>query len=362
VHNSTADRLEGKLIVGLDVGDRYTQVCVLDEDGEIVEEARVTTTPKALTRRFAGMSPSRLVLEVGTHSHWVSRLLDELGHEVIIANPRMLRFIYGNDSKSDRADAAYLARVGRLDPSLLSPVVHRSETRQADLALLRSRDALVRTRANLVNHARGMVKVFGSRLPMCSTDAFAKKAEEHLPEALRAALGPVVEIISALTVQIKGLERKIEALAREIYPETALLAQVPGVGTLTSLAFVLTVEDPGRFSKCRSVGSYLGLRPRQQDSGASQPQLRITKAGDEMLRGLLVECAHHILGHLGPDTDLKRWGLKLAERGGKAAKKRAVVAMARKLSVLLLRLWTTGEVYEPLRNAKRRGEVLPTPA
>lgn len=169
-----------------------------------------------------------------------------------------------------------------------------------------------------------MVKVFGSRLPMCSTDAFAKKAQEHLPETLRAALGPVVEIISALTVQIKGLERKIEALAREVYPETALLAQVSGVGTLTSLAFVLTVEDPRRFPKCRSVGSYLGLRPRQADSGALKPQLRITKAGDEMLRGLLVECAHHILGRLGPDTDLKRWGLKLAERGGKAAKKRAV--------------------------------------
>lgn len=300
------------------------------------EEARVTTTPKALTRRFAGMSPARLVLEVGTHSHWMSRLLDDCGHEVIIANPRMLRFIYRNDSKSDRADATYLARVGRLDPSLLSPVVHRSETRQADLALLRSREALVRTRANLVNHVRGMVKVFGTRLPLCSTDAFAKKVQDKLPEALRAALGPVVEIISAPTAQIQGLERKIETLARESYPETALLAQVPGVGTLTSLAFVLTVEDPGRFPKCRSVGSYLGLRPRQADSGALKPQLRITKAGDEMLRGPA--------GRVRPPYP------------------GAVVAMARKLSVLLLRPWTTGEIYEPLRNAKKRGEPLLTPA
>ena len=238
MHNSTADRLEEKLIVGLDLGDRYTQVCVLDEDGEIIKEARVTTTLKALTRRFAGMSPARLVLEVGTHWHSC-----------------MLRFIYGSDSKSDRADAVYLARVGRLDPGLLSPVVHRSETSQADLALLRSREALVRTRANLINHARGTVKVFGARLPMCSADVFAKKAQEHVPEALRAALGPVVEIISALTAQIQGLERRIETLSRESYPETALLAQVPGVGTLTSLALVLTVEDPARFARARAVGS-----------------------------------------------------------------------------------------------------------
>lgn len=359
---STADKFEGKMVVGLDLGDRYTQVCVLDESGEVIEEARVTTTPQALARHSQGTPPARLVLEVGTHSHWVSRLLADLGHEVIVANPRMLRFIFGNISKSDRADAAYLARVGRLDPGLLSPVVHRSEANQADLALVRSRDALVRTRANLVNHARGMVKVFGARLPMCSTTAFAKKAEEHLPASLRAALGPVVEVISVLTAQIQGLERKIEVLARESYPETALLAQVPGVGTLTALTYVLTVEDPARFARARSVGSYLGLRPRQADSGALQPQLRITKAGDEMLRGLLVECAHHILGRLGPDTDLKRWGLKLAERGGKAAKKRAVVAVARKLSVLLLRLWATGEIYEPLRSAMLRGELLPTPA
>ena len=175
---STADKLEGRMVVGLDLGDRYTQICVLDEAGEVIEEARVTTTPKALARHFQGTSPARLVLEVGTHSHWVSRLLADLGHEVIVANPRMLRFIFGNISKSDRADAAYLARVGRLDPGLLSPVVHRSEANQADLALVRSRDALVRSRANLVNHARGMVKVFGARLPMCSTTAFAKKAEE----------------------------------------------------------------------------------------------------------------------------------------------------------------------------------------
>ena len=303
-----------------------------------------------------------MILEAGAHSHWSSHLLTELGHEVVVANPRMLRFIYGNDSKNDKADAAYLARVGKLDPALLKPVVHRSETTQADRALIRSREALVRSRAHLVSHARGMVKVFGARLPRCSTDAFATKADGYVPEVLRPALVPVLETIATLSAKIRELDRKIDALARDVYPDTSLLTQVSGVGNLTALAYVLTVEDPSRFPKPRSVGSYLGLRPRQKDSGDKQPQLRITKAGDVMLRGLLVECAHHTIGSLGADSDLRRWGLKLAERGGKNAKKRAAVAVARKLSVLLLHLWVTGEVYEPLRNAEPSREPFPTPS
>ena len=345
--------------MGLDVGDRFTQVCVLDEDGEIVEEARVTTSPRAFQQRFAAMPPARLVLEAGTHSLWASRLLEEIGHEVIVANPRMLRFIYGNNSKNDRADADYLARVGRLDPGLLHPIVHRREESQAHRALLRSREVLVCSRARLVTHARGLVKPFGSKLPHCSTTAFVRKAQEHIPDILAEALGPVFGIISALNDQIRELDAKIEALARETYRETALLRQVPGVGTLTSLAYVLTIEDPSRFSRSRAVGSYLGLRPRQDESGTLKPQLHITKAGDKFLRHLLVECAQYMLSSRGEDTDLKRWGLALAERGGKAAKKRAVIAVARKLSVLLLRLWVTGEIYEPLRNAKKRGDPAP---
>src|ERR1035437_9476712 len=140
------------------------------------------------------------------------------------------------------------------------------------------------------------------------------------------------------------------AKAQTRYPQTALLTQVSGVWTLTAMAFVLTIEDPQRFARSRDVGCYLGLRPKQQDSGERSPQLRITKAGDSYLRKMLVSCAHYIIGPFGPDTDLRRWGLKLCERGGKNAKKRAVVAVARKLAVLLHRLWVTGEVYEPLRS------------
>jgi transposase len=362
MRNTTTGETEDRLTIGLDMGDSYTQACVLDEDGEVIEESRVSTTPKAFRRRFASMPPARIILEAGGHSHWASRLLGELGHEVIVANPRMLRFIYGSDSKNDKADAAYLARVGKLDPALLHPIVHRSEQSQADLTLIRSRDALVRVRATLVTHVRGLVKVFGTKLPSCATEVFAIKAERQVPELLRPALEPVLAIIASLTTQIREFDRKIRALAKESYPDTSLLSQVGSVGRVTSLAYVLTLEDPNRFPRARAVGSYLGLRPRQADSGDLKPRLRITKAGDEMLRRLLVECAQHMLGPFGRDSDLRRWGLKLVERGGKSAKKRAVVAVARKLSVLLLRLWQTGEVYEPLRNARLRGELTPSPS
>ena len=164
----------------------------------MLEESTLPTTRPAFRRWFSGKEPARVILEAGAHSHWSSHLLTELGHEVVVANPRMLRFIYGNDSKNDKADAAYLARVGKLDPALLKPVVHRSETTQADRALIRSREALVRSRAHLVSHARGMVKVFGARLPRCSTDAFATKADAYVPEVLRPALAPVLETIATL--------------------------------------------------------------------------------------------------------------------------------------------------------------------
>ena len=346
------------LTVGLDVGDRYVQVCVLDEAGEVVEESRLLTKPAALERRFAQSDPLRIVLEAGTHSPWLSRLLEQLGHEVLVANPRKLRLIYQNDSKSDRVDAEYLARIGRLDPSLLAPLRHRSAQTQEDLALLRSRNALVRARTRLITHARGSVKSFGGRLPRWGADAFAKKAEAQIPQELGPALSPLLRAIAQLTKEIKALDAQIEKTAEECYPDTALLTQVPAIGTLTAQCFMLTIEDPARFPKARAVASYVGLRPRQADSGSSSPQLRITKAGDEHLRWLLVVAAQRLLGPFGPDSDLRRWGLALAEKGGKNGKKRAVVAVARKLAVLLLRLWQTGEAYEPLRNAKRRERTL----
>jgi len=290
-----------------------------------------------------------MAIEVGTHSPWISRLLTELGHEVIVANPRQLKLITESSRKSDNVDAETLARLARVDPKLLRPIRHRSERAQMDLMVIRSRAALVQARTSLVNTARGLVKATGDRLPKVDAEALDMEDAGSLPESLRDVLRPLLETIQELTVKIKAADREIERIARTRYPETELLTQVSGVGTLIALTFVLTVDDKDRFTKSRDVGCFIGLRPRRQDSGQRRPQLPITKEGDIYLRALLVQGAHCILSRQGPDTDLKRWGERLCT-GGRNAKKRAIVAVARKLAILLHRLWVTGEVYEPLRN------------
>ena len=349
--------------VGIDVGDQHSSLCVLDSAGEIIEESRVRTTPDALRARVAAMPRSRIVLETGTHSAWISRLVTPIGHEVIVANARKLALITANDSKDDRTDAETLARLGRADPALLAPIQHRRAATQADLAVLRSREALVRTRTALVQHVRGAVKAIGGgRLPGCSTAAFARVVAPAVPDTLRPALAPVLETIATLSTTIAAYDRTIEQMGARRYPATTQLRQVAGVGPLTALCYVLTLEDPARFRTSRIVGSYVGLRPRRDDSGTRTSQLGITKAGDGLLRRLLVSSAQYILGPFGPDSDLRRWGEALAARGGKNAKKRAVVAVARKLAVLLHRLWATGLVYEPLYETHRRARTTPTAA
>jgi transposase len=272
---------------------------------------------------------------------------------VIVANPRKVRAIYDSDSKNDHLDAETLARLGRVDPKLLAPIEHRGAGAQADLARIRSRDALVRSRTLLINHVRGAVKSFGGRLPKSSAGAFPRLAK-HIPEELWPALSPLIDTIGRLTAEIRKFDRELEQLAAQKYPETKTLRQVQGVGSLTSLAFVLTIDDPSRFESSREVGAYLGLRPRQDQSGDINRQLGITKAGDTYMRRILVGSAQYILGPFGRDCDLRRWGLELAKRGAKNAKRRAVVAVARKLAVLLHRLLVTGAEYDPLRSAKRK--------
>jgi transposase len=344
------------MTAGLDLGDRYSHLCLIDtQSGEVIEESRLRTTPEAIRRRFASeRPPMRIAIETGTHSPWVSRLLEECAHEVLVANARKIRLIYSNKRKTDEVDAENLARLARLDPKLLYPLKHRGEESQAHMALIRSRQALVGSRTQLVNHVRGTVKSFGARLPKCPARSFHKNAAGHIPEALRPALGPILEQIGSLTERIRDYDRKLEEISKESYPETELLRQVEGVGPLTALTFVLTLEDPHRFERSRAVGAYLGLVPATARSGDKDPQKRISKEGDEMLRKLLVSGAHYVLGPFGSDSDLRRHGEKLASRGGKNAKKRAVVAVARKLSVLLHSLWVSGEVYDPLRNTHRR--------
>ena len=218
---------------------------------------------------------------------------------MIVANPWKVRLIAASVKKTDRFDAETLARLGQLDPKLLSPVVHRTAQAHADLEVIHSRQSLVAARGLLVNHVRGAVKPFGGRLPTCDAHAFHRKVAAAIPEELKPALDPLLAIIARLTAEITAADHHIEELSRKCYPETAVLRQIPGVGPLIALTFVLTIGNPHRFTVSRQVGPYLGLVPKQRESGERSPELRISKAGNKYLRQLLVNGAHYILGFRG---------------------------------------------------------------
>jgi transposase len=340
--------------LGMDLGDKQSDYCLLDVQGKVIERGQVSTRRRALEEFFAQQPSSRAVIECGTHSRWVEQVAVEAGHEVIVSNPRRVALISGNRKKRDPIDAQMLARLGRFDPELLFPIRHRGEEAQRDLALIKARDELVKARTQFINHIRGRVKSMGERLPSCSASSFPRQVWALIPESLRAAIEPLLDLIDQFTRQIRDYEREIERLCEDKYPETAGLRQINGVGALTSLAYVLVLEDPHRFGRSREVGAYLGFTPKQDQSGEHDPQLRITKEGDELLRRLLVSAAHYILGPFGPDCDLRRGGEKVMAGGGKYAKKRAVVAVGRKLSVLLHHLWITDEEYDPFYNSRRQ--------
>jgi transposase len=338
--------------VGLDMGDRVSHFCILDMGtGAVVERRRCATTREGIRGVFSVLARSRVALEVGTHSAWASREVAECGHEVHIADARRLAFIFKAIDKSDRVDAENLARVVRVDPQLLHPIRHRDQRAQEDLAVLRARDGLVAVRTKLINQVRGLVKSHGLRLADCSTHTFVSRVRSNVPAALKPAIDPLLDVLERVEAEIGRYDDKIEALGKDRYPETALLRAVAGVGSLTSLAYVLVLCDAARFARSRDVGAFVGLTPRRDQSGDRDPQLGITKAGNPFLRRLLVQSGHYILGPFGPDTDLRRFGMSIAVRGGPNAKRRAVVAVARKLAVLLHALWKNGAAYEPLRRA-----------
>lgn len=336
--------------VGLDLGDKESTYVVLNRDGVIEREGKVATTAAALRKLLGKGERSVVALEVGTHSPWVSFLLKGMKHHVVVANPRQIPLITRSQRKTDRADAETLARLARADAALLAPITHRGQKAQEDRALILARAQVVTARTALVNHIRGTVKTHGERLPECDTDYFATKMWEWIPEGLQPSLLPLLELVRQHTLVIKAYDQEITRLAEKEYPESGVLRQVHGVGALTAVTYILTLEQKGRFKKSRQAGAYLGLTPRQQASGEQNPQLGITHAGDRYLRTLLVECAHRVMR--GTDCDLRRFGQRLTARGGKNQKKRAIVAVARKLAVLLHHLWVSGEVYEPLRSER----------
>ncbi len=348
-HNSLPN-----VTIGLDLGDRMSRTYEVDAGGVCLREATVPTTETGITQYFAKRARCRVVIEVGTHSPWVSRMLEQLGHETIVANPSAMFGGGRRRRRNDRLDARFLARQGRADVELLYPIQHRSADAQRDLEHLRARDQLVAVRTKLINHVRGAVKSRGGRLSRCSAEAFAKRAAVELPDVLADAVTPLLDVIADLTRRIAAADQQVAVLIRERHPVAQRLQQPAGVGPLTALAYVLLIEDPRRFHKSRDVGAYFGLVPRLDESGDAAPQLRISKAGDALGRRLLVSASQYILGPFGPDCDLRRHGMAIAQRGGKNAKKRAVIAVARKLAVMLHHLWVSADAYDPDYQLKRR--------
>lgn len=317
----------------------------------MVEEASVSNERVSLTGLAQCYRGALVVMEAGAQSPWISRYLEELGLEVIVSNPRKVRAIYQDQRKSDRRDALMLARIGRMDRALLYPVHHGSEEAQQDLLRIKLRDSLVRARVALVNSVRFSLKSLGHQLRNSSSERFHKVVMKEVPESIGRMIAPSVAALAEISGRIKALEREIAQLAQTKYPQSARLQQIPGVGPITALYFVLKIEDPTRFERVRDVGAYAGLCPRRDQSGESDPQLRISKCGDAYLRRLLVSAAQYILGPFGPRSALREYGLALAADGTARAKKRAVVAVARKLAVLLLSLWKNHSAYQPFPQA-----------
>jgi transposase len=343
---TSATVVPGGYTLGLDLGDRGHHVCVLDATGQIIREGALPNTRPALAKLMAEFAQGTVALEAGTHSPWISRYLTELGAKVIVANPRKLHAISRHERKCDRRDAQMLARLARADPALLHPIRHGTAQAQHDLPGLKLRDALVRTRVNLINAVRFTLKSLGHSVRNPSSESFHKTVLADVPGDCLPVVQPLLTVLAQVTEQIKGMERDLVQRSKKDYPATQRLQQIAGVGPLTALCFVLKIGDPKRFSRGRDVGAYLGLCPRRDQSGGTDKQLRISKCGDGLMRRLLVSAAHYILGPFGPPCALREHGQRLAGTGSVREKKRAVVAVARKLAVLLLSLWKHSTDYE----------------
>jgi transposase len=346
VLTSTAPVLAGSFTIGLDLGDRSHYVCALDATGQIIHEGPMLNDRVTLAVLLAKYPAATVALEAGTHSPWISRYLTGLGATVIVANPRKLHAISRHERKCDRRDAVMLARLARADVALLHPLQHGSAQTQHDLLGLKLRDALVRTRVSLINTVRFTLKSLGHAVSNSSSESFHKSILTAVPADCLSVVQPVLTVLALLTGQIKTLEGDLVKRSKKDYPITQRLQQIAGVGPLTALCFVLKIGDPTRFGRSRDVGPYLGLCPGRDQSGGTDKQLRISKCGDGLLRRLLVSAAHYILGPFGPACALRAYGQHLIGTSARE-KKRAVVAVARKLAVLLLSLWKHGTHYEP---------------
>jgi len=335
-----------ELWIGLDLSDKTSDFCVIDADGKVIERGKIKNRAKDMALfagRFAG---AQLALECGSQA-WIPEVLAEHGLDVTVCDPGCLSDLLRLGRKNDRNDAEALARRLRADPEMLRPVTPKSPEQRLELSVVRMRETMVNARVALVQLARAKAKEFGVLLAACETDQMSQELE-MVDGPLGEVLGYLKPTLDAITATIEELDQKIEEMAVK-HQGTKRMTQVNGVGNLTALTLCLVLGEAGRFLKSRDVGAYLGLVPRQMQSGLSSPNLGISRRGDRYMRVLLVQCAHVILQDRAKDSDLKRYGARVMARNG-GNRKKAAVAVARKLAVLLHRLWVSGEKYEPLRN------------
>jgi transposase len=247
-------QLRVEMTIGVDLGDVWSHYCALNGDAEVVDRGRFRTSPKAVEKWFTDLPPTRVAMEAGTHSIWISEQLQELGHDVIVANVRELRAISHSDRKSDQVDAEKLARYARLDPEILRSVAHRTVEQQETLTLIRARDLIVRLRTAAVNAVRGLTRSCGHRMPASSTRRFAKRSLAVMPPGLAQALGPVLEQIAAMTLKIKLVRPSDPAARTDGVSRDASPAEGTRCWQITALAFVLTLGSKERFKQSRDVG------------------------------------------------------------------------------------------------------------
>ena len=349
-------RASEKIYFGLDVSQKTIEIfAVMGEDG--ISMGKISNDRNSLEEFFDKIhAPAKAItvaLETGTHSAWISRCLEKRGHEVIVAHARDLAFIYKDSKKSDRIDAEKLARMARADKRLLHPVMLMDRKRQEALLAIKARDLLVKNRTCIINAMRGYLRSFGIEDSEYSHDTI-NQLYSTLPKEIRLNLRGLFTALTAMNNCIKDYDRRIAKMAQE-YPETQTLQQIKGVGPLIALTFALVIGDPKRFTS-RECSSYTGLAPKRDQSGEVDKQLGITKCGNNLLRRLLVQGAQYIMGPFGEDCNLRDFGNRIAQRGGSIARKKAKVAVARKLAIIMLALWRNPDVaYDPhfKRNRKK---------
>ena len=340
--------------VAIDLSDRQSRWEARDLSTGEVRTGVVQMTPAGLERCFAAAEHCTVVMEAGTHSHWLCAQLRKMGHRAEVLPADGLREGSGKKRRrNDAKDAAsLLEHAVDIERPRVKKLWQRPDEYQRDLALMRMRNAMVEARAGLVSTVRGTVKQFGERVSKCDVEYFAGRARGELSAGMLALVEPVLGQIEELNKVVAQYDEQVRAyLARR--PEAARLLAVPGVGDVTVGAFLAYVGEASRFAHSRDVAAYIGLVPDQDQSGEHDPQLRITKSGDRMVRRNFLECARGIMGPFGKDSALRRWALALAGDGrNKIRNNKAAVALARKLAVLLHRLWVSGQAYDPWYGTK----------